>query len=92
MTSTSIKPINTLEQQHANNSKLESSMIQEETSEKKPLINLDNTQASAKNLPSESSDTMDNEPANAYRNPDALESFADFYSRKRPSKKLKHKK
>ena len=43
MTNTSIKPINTLEQQHANNSKLESSMIQEETNEKKPLINLDNT-------------------------------------------------
>lgn len=62
-------------------------MIVEDQNEKKPLINPETEKKKA--LASES-DTVDDEPA--YRNPDALESFADFYSRKRPSKKLKHKK
>ena len=76
-----------MEQHAADISKVENSMVAEETNEKKPLIN---APVESPRLKSESSETNDNEPA--YRNPDALESFADFYSRKRPDKKLKHKK
>lgn len=61
----------------------------EDANDKKPLIDVEKP---TKVMLSEASDTADDAPEQQQRNPDALSSFADFYSRKRPSKNLKHKK